>query len=201
MKKSVRWFRQLSITKKVLVGFAALCVLSAASGSGHQTNLNVKPAQGAASVETLTATSEQAQHTPTITTRTVTETQDIPFGIETVTSDALSKGTSKITTAGVNGSQTLTFQVTYQGDKQTDKKLINTTVTQQPVTQVTTIGTYVAPAPAPAPRTYTNVDGNQIESPDANPAGATGVCNDGTYTRAQHHQGACSSHGGVSHWL
>lgn len=32
-------------------------------------------------------------------------------------------------------------------------------------------------------------------------SGATGLCNDGTYTYAIYHQGACSHHGGVSQWL
>ncbi len=64
----------------------------------------------------------------------------------------------------------------------------------------------IAPVPTTTPvaapiHTYTNVDGNSIESPDSNAAGATGVCNDGTYTHAVHHQGACSSLGGVNHWL
>jgi outer membrane lipoprotein-sorting protein len=33
------------------------------------------------------------------------------------------------------------------------------------------------------------------------PAGATGLCNDNTYTMSKSHSGACSSHGGVSKWL
>src|SRR5271165_1331698 len=33
------------------------------------------------------------------------------------------------------------------------------------------------------------------------PAGATGLCKDGTYTMSKTHSGACSSHGGVSKWL
>lgn len=49
--------------------------------------------------------------------------------------------------------------------------------------------------------TYTNVDGNQISCPvvaDSPPAGATAQCNDGTYSFSAHHQGTCSSHGGVA---
>ncbi|WP_223227750.1 DUF3761 domain-containing protein [Leifsonia xyli] len=30
--------------------------------------------------------------------------------------------------------------------------------------------------------------------------GATALCNDGTYSYAAHHQGACSHHGGVAHF-
>jgi len=33
------------------------------------------------------------------------------------------------------------------------------------------------------------------------PAGATGLCKDGTYTMSKTHSGACSHHGGVSKWL
>lgn len=32
------------------------------------------------------------------------------------------------------------------------------------------------------------------------PAGVTGKCNDGTYTSAANHKGACSKHGGVNRW-
>jgi hypothetical protein len=44
-----------------------------------------------------------------------------------------------------------------------------------------------APGPAPAPAPAPVVPGN----------GATALCNDGTYSYAAHHQGACSRHGGV----
>ncbi|HEY3637918.1 MAG TPA: DUF3761 domain-containing protein [Rhizomicrobium sp.] len=33
------------------------------------------------------------------------------------------------------------------------------------------------------------------------PAGATGKCKDGTYTKQATHSGACSGHGGVASWL
>lgn len=34
----------------------------------------------------------------------------------------------------------------------------------------------------------------------SHPSGTSGRCNDGTYTSAQHKQGACSHHGGVASW-
>jgi hypothetical protein len=37
--------------------------------------------------------------------------------------------------------------------------------------------------------------------PNAPPAGATALCDDGTYSYSQHHQGTCSHHGGVAQWL
>ncbi|MBX5464301.1 MAG: DUF3761 domain-containing protein [Clostridia bacterium] len=33
------------------------------------------------------------------------------------------------------------------------------------------------------------------------PAGATAICNDGTFSSSQHAQGTCSRHGGVRTWL
>jgi hypothetical protein len=51
---------------------------------------------------------------------------------------------------------------------------------------------------------YINVSGNCVPSPSSAPAaaaGATARCNDGTYSHSQHHQGTCSSHGGVAAWL
>jgi len=37
--------------------------------------------------------------------------------------------------------------------------------------------------------------------PNGIPAGATGMCADGSYTLSQSHRGACSRHGGVSEWF
>lgn len=47
-----------------------------------------------------------------------------------------------------------------------------------------------APAPAPAPV--------PVPAAPAVPGGASAMCNDGTYSFAAHHQGACSKHGGVA---
>lgn len=51
------------------------------------------------------------------------------------------------------------------------------------------------PAPTPAPKPA------PTPSTPSAPSGANGVCDDGTYTYAIHHQGACSHHGGVKEWL
>ncbi|MFL6238890.1 MAG: DUF3761 domain-containing protein [Actinomycetes bacterium] len=48
-----------------------------------------------------------------------------------------------------------------------------------------------AAAPAPTKSATTQ---------STNPTGATAKCNDGTYSYAAHHQGACSHHGGVAVW-
>lgn len=52
-----------------------------------------------------------------------------------------------------------------------------------------------APAPAarPAPKT--------AATDDRNPAGATALCKDGTYSHSKVHSGSCSRHGGVSKWI
>jgi cytoskeletal protein RodZ len=52
--------------------------------------------------------------------------------------------------------------------------------------------------------TYTNVDGNTVQSPtysDSIPEGATAQCEDGGYSFSQHRSGTCSHHGGVAEWL
>jgi hypothetical protein len=53
---------------------------------------------------------------------------------------------------------------------------------------------------------YINSDGNWVHSPvhttdGSPPAGASAQCRDGTYSFSLHHQGTCSHHGGVDHWL
>lgn len=64
-------------------------------------------------------------------------------------------------------------------------------------------GVAVAPAPAPpaapAPAPVEPAPAPAAPTPDpGHPAGATAQCNDGSYSYAAHHQGACSHHGGVA---
>ncbi|GAA4553920.1 DUF3761 domain-containing protein [Amycolatopsis samaneae] len=60
------------------------------------------------------------------------------------------------------------------------------------------------PAPAAAEcgaDYYRNSDGVCVHRPGSNPAGATALCKDGTYSYSQHRSGTCSGHGGVRTWL
>ncbi|MFJ1760769.1 DUF3761 domain-containing protein [Amycolatopsis sp. NPDC088138] len=64
--------------------------------------------------------------------------------------------------------------------------------------------TTAKPAPQPAACDadyYRNVDGNCVHRPSDNPAGATAICKDGSYSYSQNHSGTCSGHGGVRTWL
>jgi serine/threonine-protein kinase len=73
--------------------------------------------------------------------------------------------------------------------------------TAPPTTQapVTTPPVTAPPVTAPPP-TSPPVTQPPVTQPPA-PAGATAICNDGTYSYAQHRRGACSHHGGVRQWL
>ena len=198
MKKSVQNIKAWSRPKKVALGVSAFIVMVAiaTSGSHNQTTLNSTPASN--------KSASQTQAKPTTTTKTESETQPIPFGSTTVNDASLAKGATKITTAGVNGSQTLTYKVTYMNGKQSSRQLVKTTVTAQAVTQVTSIGTYVAPPPSTptcSNGSYVNSAGNTVCSPSSSSSGATAQCGDGTYSYSQSHSGTCSHHGGVAEWL
>jgi hypothetical protein len=143
--------------------------------------------------------------TPVVSTKDVVETVRIPFGSTTVQSATLAEGTSSVTTPGVDGVDTKTYSVTYSDGVETGRVLQSDLVTTQPVTQVTTVGTYVAPAmPSCSNGTYVNSAGATVCRPEAAPSapvGATAKCSDGTYSFSQSRRGTCSSHGGVAAWL
>jgi hypothetical protein len=109
---------------------------------------------------------------------------------------------------------TTTIPVTTAAPTTTTVRVLPTTVA--PTTTVsspTTRAPALEPAPAPpatpvtpAPTgcgadSYVNSSGACILRPyaaPAPPAGATAMCNDGTYSFSAHHSGSCSHHGGVA---
>jgi hypothetical protein len=105
-------------------------------------------ADAGATTETTAPTEEPATTAaaPVVETRTVTETRKIGYQTRTVKDSSMDKGTKRVWTKGVAGAKTLTYEVTVTDGKQTAKKLISTTVTRRPVTEVVAVGTKVANA-------------------------------------------------------
>jgi len=159
-------------------------------------------------IKNETGLTVQTQQTPTKTApvtveKIETKTEVIPFTPTTENDPTLAQGQTKIKQVGVNGTKEVKAKVTYVDGKETKREPLPDVVTLQPVPQITSVGTYVAPVQdgSSGGGGYTNVDGNQVQSPGSNPDGATAQCNDGTYSYSQHRQGTCSGHGGVAAWL
>jgi hypothetical protein len=156
--------------------------------------------------QSIKLTTNKSQPANQVATKTETDTKAVPFTSTTVQDSSLAQGTSNVTTSGVNGVETLTYKVTLTNGSQTSKQLVSDVITTKPVTQITTVGTYVAPStPTGCTNgTYVNSAGDTVCSPEASstaPSGATAQCVDGTYSFSQSRSGTCSHHGGVSQWL
>lgn len=152
--------------------------------------------------------------------KTLTKTEIINFQTTKQNDSTLPQGQTKVAQAGQTGKRLITYTASYKKGKLNGCRHTGTQVTQQPVSQIVKVGTYVAPQPivtTPAPTsapvdttpsctngTYVNSAGNTVCSPEVSssaPAGATAQCSDGTYSFSQNRSGTCSHHGGVASWL
>jgi len=221
------WLRLPAKRKTGVIGVAVALVVLIGATSAYGASHPVAPspsAQAAAPVTskaapqprtteapsappTTEAPSAPPTHVPVVITRDAQHLSVIPFPSTTVSDASMPKGTTEVTTVGVNGLETKTYTVTFTDGKETNRVLKSDT-TVAPVAQVTSVGTYVAP-PQPAPvnctnGTYVNSAGNTVCRPEVSteaPAGATAKCQDGTWSFSQSRRGTCSSHGGVAEWL
>ena len=203
-------------------GIALVVMIGSTSAYGATHPLPSQPVQRVAAVADAPAHTHRTSSptptptpnptpTPVVTTELVNETAPIPFTSTTVESATTANGTSSVTTAGVDGVETKTYTVTFTDGVETGRTLSSQVVTTPPVTQVTTVGTYVAPPPPAAPAAPTCTNGTYVNSAGATvcrpevassaPSGATAKCGDGTYSFSQSRRGTCSSHGGVAVWL
>ena len=78
-----------------------------------------------------------------------TKDKAIPFAKKTVESDKMAKGTTKVTTKGVEGTKRETWKTVLHDGAEKSSTLEKEEVIKKPVTEITTIGTYVEPEPEP----------------------------------------------------
>jgi len=192
----------IALVLTFIIGVAI--VNGVASAIGTTTSSHKVESSTAEQTAQKTATSA----TPITTYKTVTTTIVIPFSKTTQNDASRTSGTSAVTTDGVDGVKAQIFKVTLVDGIEKSRDLISEEVTTQPVTEVTSVGTYVAPKPTVQTGctngSYVNSAGNTVCSPEVTssaPAGATAQCSDGTYSFSQSRRGTCSHHGGVASWL
>lgn len=158
LTKFQSWHKGLSRGKKILVwgvtAFVGLMVIGAANPQPQTATLNtVNTASHTAAIEATGAK-------PNIETKEVIETSAIPFEKTTTENASLAQGKTQIITAGVAGVRSSTYMVTYTDGVAGNKVLIKDEVTTAPVSEVTAVGTYVAPAPAPKAASTSSCDPN-----------------------------------------
>lgn len=147
------------------------------------------------SVQTAPTDEVKAKGTKEIVSATADEA--VPFGATSVTDPGMSQGTSKITTAGVNGTKTVTYEITKIRGQEISRNPVSEKVIVAPVNQVTSVGTKIYCANG----SYVNTYGNTICSPSSSASGASAKCRDGSFSYSQSRSGTCSHHGGVATWL
>ncbi|KKU20029.1 MAG: G5 domain-containing protein [Candidatus Saccharibacteria bacterium GW2011_GWA2_46_10] len=128
----VGWFAALSTIGKVgLVTAASVGTIAVVGAPSNSPNSSSQPAP--------TVQGEQTK----IEKKNETKTEPIPFESKTVDDPTLASGTEKVTTEGVDGIKTLTYDVTFTNGVETDRRQIKVEITRQPVTNIITRGTKV----------------------------------------------------------
>ena len=188
-----RWFGKNINRKRIAMIFGGLMVASFIATGAFASSSETKPQPKPQAVT-------QEASTPKIETKT----DNIAFQVENKDDSTLEKGQTKVQQDGKNGTKETKYKVTYTDGEETAREIISETITVQLINKIVLNGTKVTAPAASSPsqsNTYTNVDGNTIESPSSNQSGATARCKDGTYSHSQHRSGTCSGHGGVAEWL
>lgn len=135
MKSPITWFKDLSKVGKTAVIIVGLTAAGAAASPNTPT-----PSSTADHPKVEAAQS-------VVTTENVTATEEIPYQNVNQDDSSLPKGTTKVTTLGVNGTKTLIYRVTKQDGVETKRELVSSLVTAEPVNQISSVGTYEAPKP------------------------------------------------------
>lgn len=74
-------------------------------------------------------------------TETITETQAIAFETKKINKSSMKSGTTKVVTAGVEGTREITYTVKKKNGEEISREVISDTVVKEPVTKVVHVGT------------------------------------------------------------
>jgi hypothetical protein len=77
---------------------------------------------------------------PQVRTEQISETEAIPFRTKLVRDPSLPRGSREIETPGVPGERLLRYEVTYTGNRETSRRLLDSTVTREPQDRVVAFG-------------------------------------------------------------
>lgn len=153
LKKFKPWFSELTAVGKVsflaTMVLGSLFTVSAISPTTPTQNITL-PDQPPVLVEKTEpvahptpAVVEKAE--PVTSVKIETENEIIPYSKQTISDSNLNKGATEIQTAGVDGFKTITYTITLVDGVETDRTSVET-ITIEPVSEITTVGTYVKPA-------------------------------------------------------
>lgn len=171
VKSTPTWLRFKTRKAATLTIAVSLVVMLVASGISSAQNRNAdKPAasepRGLAAVAPAATAPVDSKPSPTpvTTTQEVTERIVIPFERETIDDPGLDEGTVEITTVGAEGERIRIFLVTLTDGVETGREVLSDDVTAEPVTEITSRGTYVAPATIAQPPAEQSCDPNYADA-------------------------------------
>ena len=140
------WLRRSSSLPRLLRSAAAgVVVVIGLAGCGTDSALDTSTT----SPTPLATSSGPSSPTPVVTTEIVTETETIPFNRVRRDDPSLDAGTEVVTTEGVDGVKTLTYEVVFTDGVETSRTLVSEEITSAPVDEVTSVGTREPPPPPP----------------------------------------------------
>lgn len=135
MHKVKLWFESLNRAGKastiIAIVLGSLVTVSAISPSSPTTS-EEKPKNSKIKTDPVTSI------------KTESKTESIPFNKQNVDDNSLPKDTTQIKTPGVDGVKIITYTITMVDGVETERKSTET-ITKTPITQITSVGTYVKP--------------------------------------------------------
>lgn len=152
----MRWSTLSGRTKTLLVGVAVVVGASVVGAALTGPRDDVTPsvdrvAHRSSSARELASPRPAPTPTPTVVVTILDETSPIPFTSATQNDASLAQGQTRVVVVGAPGVLTTTYRVTVTDGVETARTQLSQSITTPPVTEVTAVGTYVAPAPVSAP--------------------------------------------------